>query len=305
MRALLLTAALLAVACKTPSRPGATIVGAVTVGEAALSGKPEISRTAPQLVREVQGALESTGQFVVRQGGLAHVHLEIEQVQRRLAPLLEGSRAPEREIAEVYLTLELTQGDADRLVAEGDARRPTGADDSLDPEARHAAFDSALQEALQAAVAALRDQVEARRKTDAQLLADLSAKDAHVRDYAIRVLADRRSPAAVPVLIERLHDENSDIVKRAAGALTAIGDRRAVVPMIELTRKRTSEQVGPLLYAIASLGGAEAEAFLYTLESGSPDEEVRRAARGAYADLVRRKREEARRTDPLPRNASP
>ena len=33
----------------------------------------------------------------------------------------------------------------------------------------------------------------------------------------------------------------------------------------------------------------------FTLESGAPDEETRRAAKGAYEDLVRRKKEEAAR----------
>ena len=60
-----------------------------------------------------------------------------------------------------------------------------------------------------------------------------------------------------------------------------------------MTRKRRPEDVGPILYAIASLGGPEAEAYLFTLESGSPDEEIRRAAKGAYADLLRRKQEQA------------
>jgi hypothetical protein len=51
--------------------------------------------------------------------------------------------------------------------------------------------------------------------------------------------------------------------------------------------------VGSILYAIASLGGPEAEAFLFTLESGAPDEETRRNARAAYGELLRRRSEEA------------
>ena len=85
------------------------------------------------------------------------------------------------------------------------------------------------------------------------------------------------------------------MARRATGALIAIGDRRAVGPLIEMTRHRHPDDVGPILYAIASLGGAEAEAFLFTLESGAPDEETRRAARGAYEDLIRRKKEDAAR----------
>ncbi|TMA27549.1 MAG: HEAT repeat domain-containing protein [Deltaproteobacteria bacterium] len=294
--------ALSALACKPAARPGALRVSLV-VSEAGLAGKPEIGETAAQLRGELQQVLEGTGRFSVREGGPVQVRMEIDRVQRVLAPapmvLPAQPPGPDREMADVAITLEMTsmgaQGDVDRLVAEGEARRPTGADDSLDPAARHAAFDAALDAALHEAVIALRDQVDARRKTEKELLADLASPEARVRDYAIRVLADRRSPAAVPQLITRLQDENPEVARRAAGALIAIGDRRAVVPLIEMTRKRRSEDVGPILYAIGSLGGSEAEAFLFTLESGSPDEEIRRAARGAYQDLLRKKQEDAAR----------
>jgi hypothetical protein len=56
-----------------------------------------------------------------------------------------------------------------------------------------------------------------------------------------------------------------------------------------MTKKRHPEQVRPIVYALGSLGGSEAEAFLFTLESGSPDEEIRRAARDGLADLRGRK----------------
>jgi len=289
-------------ACKRSAAPnGALAVGSIFVSEAGLAGKPDIGESNENLRKELAQDLEGSGRFVVRQGGPVQVRLEIERAQRTLAPvpMVEPGQPapPDREIVEVGVTLEMTntsaQGDVDRLLAEGEARRPTNADDSLDPSARHAAFDAALDAAMLEAVLALRDQIDARRKTEAQLIADLDAKDPRARDYAIRVLADRRSPAAVPQLIARLSDPNPDLARRAAGALIAIGDRRAVTPLIEMTRKRRPEDVGPILYAIASLGGPEAEAYLFTLESGSPDEEVRRAAKGAYQDLLRRKQEQA------------
>jgi hypothetical protein len=292
---------LAAAGCKRSPPKGALVVGQLIVSEAGIAGKPEVGESAAQLRGELQSLLEASGRFVVRQGGPVMIELEIDRAQRGFAPppLVEQGQPtpPDREMAEVALHLEMTsptpQGDLDRLLAEGEARRPTNADDTLDPAARHAAFDAALDAAMHEAVVALKDQIDARHKTDEQLISDLSAADARVRDYAIRVLADRRSPAAVPQLIARLSDPNPDVGRRAAGALIAIGDRRAVSPLIEMTRKRRPEDVGPILYAIASLGGPEAEAFLFTLESGSPDEEIRRAAQGAYADLVRRKQEQA------------
>jgi hypothetical protein len=294
--------ALAAAACRPSPSSRGLVVGNIAVSEAALLGKPEIGESSENLRKEVRTALEATGRFTVREGGPVRIQLEIDRAQRTLAPPAAFDPAKplvEHEVADVAVTLEMTstgpQGEIERLVAEGAARRPTNADDSLDPAARHAAFDAALDAALRDAVSALSSQLDARHKSDEALLKDLTAADARVRDYAIRVLADRRSPAAVPQLIARLQDPNPEVSRRAAGALIAIGDRRAVTPLIDMTRHRRVEDVGPILYAIASLGGPEAEAFLFTLESGAPDEETRRAAKGAYEDLVRRKKEEAAR----------
>ena len=294
--------ALAAAACR-PSSPGrGLVVGSIAVSEATLLGKPEIAESSENLRKEVRAALEASGRFSVREGGPVRIQLEIERAQRTLAPPAVFDPAKplvEQEVADVAVTLELTttggQGEIERLLAEGAARKPTNADDSLDPAARHAAFDAALDAALRDAVAALGTQLDARGKTDDELIRDLTVSDPRLRDYAIRVLADRRSPAAVPQLIARLQDPTPEVARRAAGALIAIGDRRAVTPLIEMTRHRRAEDVGPILYAIASLGGPEAEAFLFTLESGAPDEETRRAAKGAYQDLLRRKKEEATR----------
>jgi len=293
-----LAALALAAACKSSTPHGALAVGRLVVGEAALAGKPEIGESVEQLRVELRDALEASGRFTLREGSPASVQLEIDRAQRTLAPPSTPDPLQpleEREVADVAVTLEMTspgaQGDIDRLVAEGSARRATNADDSLDPAVRHAAFDSALDAALRAAVAALRDQIDERNKGEAALIQDLS--DPSLRDYAIRVLADRRSRAAVPALIDRLQDRSPEIARRAAGALIAIGDRRAVPALIEMTHHRGTEDVGSILYAIASLGGPEAEAFLFTLESGAPDEETRRNARAAYGELLRRKQEEA------------
>jgi len=288
--------ALAAAACKSSTPHGALAVGRVVVGEAALAGKPEIPESVEQLRVELRDALEASGRFTMREGGPVSVQLEIDRAQRTLAPpSTPDPRDPleEREVADVAVTLEMTsagaQGDIDRLVAEGAARRATNADDSLDPAVRHAAFDAALDAALRDAVAALRDQIDERNKGEEALIRDLS--DPRLRNYAIRVLADRRSQGAVKALIALLQDP--EVARRAAGALIAIGDRRAVPALIDMTHHRGTEDVGPILYAIASLGGPEAEAFLFTLESGAPDEETRRNARAAYGELLRRKQEEA------------
>lgn len=118
-----------------------------------------------------------------------------------------------------------------------------------------------------------------------KLLADLSSEDARVRDHAVRVLAERRSPEAVPALVERLKDGDRRVVHRAVGALAQIGDQRAVPPLIELSRSGDPALTARVARIIGDIGGAEAEGYLLTLEAGHPDPRVRTAAREALADL--------------------
>lgn len=264
---------------------GAIAVGSLHVSEANLAGAPELGISVDKAQAALRWALESTGKFAVRPRG-ARIRLEVEHARR--------TASSSGEQAEVSVSLEmLPEGEGERLVAEGVSRRP--ADAALDPQARAAAFDAALRAAAGEAAQAIAYQVEARRKPDPELVRDLASADPRLRDYAVRVLADRRNPAVVPSLIARLNDESPVIVLRAIGALVAIGDKRAVRPLIELTKKRPAQVVAQILYALGSLGGPEAEAFLFTLESGSPDEEVRRAAAEAFADLRRKQTEAAAR----------
>ncbi len=266
--------------------PGAVAVGSLSVSEGNLARVRDLAIPADQVRRELKSSLERTRQFALRERASARVRLEIESARRFTADV---------EMAEVQLILELTapspQGELERTVSEGAGRAKVtqGGPDAGKPVAP---FEAALREALDDAARGLAFQLESRRKTDEELARDLSDPDPRVRDYAIRALADRRSPAVVLQLIARLGDENPAVALRAVGALVAIGDRRAVEPLIEMTRKRPPQLVAQVLYALASLGGATAEAFLYTLESGAPDDEVRRAATEALVEL-RRKRDES------------
>jgi HEAT repeat protein len=275
--------------------PGAVAVGALTVSENNLARVPELALPVEQVRKEMRAALERTRHFALREGASARVRLEVESARR-----LTGN---EGAIADVQLVLELTaaspEGDAERTVSEGGGRATATSDGGPEAAARLLAFETALRAALDDAARGLAWQLESRRKTDDELSRDLGDGDPRVRDYAIRALADRRSPAVVPQLIARLEDENPAVALRAVGALVAIGDRRAVEPLIEMTRKRPPQLVAQVLYALASLGGPTAEAFLYTLESGAPDDEVRHAATEALAEL-RRKRDEASAHRPRP-----
>ncbi|MFL5310672.1 MAG: HEAT repeat domain-containing protein [Myxococcales bacterium] len=293
-RARVLAACAAALSCNRLP-PGAVAVGTLSVSDGNLARVPELGLPADQVRKEMRAALERTRHFAVRDGASARVRLEVESARR----LAGGEGAA----ADVQLILELTaaspEGEPERTVSEGAGRSASAADAGAEASARLASFEGALRGALDDAARGLAWQLESRRKTDDELSRDLGDTDARVRDYAIRALADRRSPAVVPQLIARLEDDNPAVALRAVGALVAIGDRRAVEPLIEMTRKRPPQLVAQVLYALASLGGPTAEAFLYTLESGAPDDEVRHAATDALAEL-RRKRDEASAHDANP-----
>ena len=293
-RAKVLAACAAALSCNRLP-PGAVAVGTLSVSDGNLARVPELGMPADQVRKEMKAALERTRHFAVREGATARVRLDLESARR----LAGGEGA----VADVQLILELTaaspEGEPERTVSEGAGRAVSAADAGTEAHARLAAFEGALRGALDDAARGLAWQLESRRKTDDELSRDLADVDPRVRDYAIRALADRRSPAVVPQLIARLEDDNPAVALRAVGALVAIGDRRAVEPLIEMTRKRPPQLVAQVLYALASLGGPTAEAFLYTLESGAPDDEVRHAATEALAEL-RRKRDEASAHDANP-----
>jgi HEAT repeat protein len=147
------------------------------------------------------------------------------------------------------------------------------------------AFRQAVASAARDAAEGLSLGFAAERKPVDQVLADLSSADPRVRDHAVRALAERRSPEAVPALVERLEDSDNDVVQRAVGALAQIGDTRAVGPLIDLAQRSDPEMASRVVRVIGDLGGDEAAGYLLTLEYGAEDRRLRRAAREALRDL--------------------
>ncbi len=196
--------------------------------------------------------------------------------------------------AEVGVTVEIGRagGDSDPFRSAGHGTRIF---DPASAASRTSAFRGAIDEALGRAVARVLLDLDASGKSDAQLIADLDSPDGGVRDSAVRQLSDRRNPAAAPALIARLHDPDRDVVLRTMGALEALRDRRAVRPLIELADPlKDPEFAIQIVYVLGAIGGSDAEAYLYTLENGATDPQVRSAAAEASAELRRRRAAAAR-----------
>ncbi|WNG47992.1 HEAT repeat domain-containing protein [Archangium minus] len=187
--------------------------------------------------------------------------------------------------AEVGATLAL-----ERRGAEGDQRyQVVGLGEvrveAKDAEARRKALREALRRALAQVAEAAELQMMAADREDAALLQDLQSQDERIREFALRVLAERRNPAAAPLLIRQLQDEDPQVVRQAMGALVEMKARGAVPALIELVKDREIGFVQEVVFAIGELGGTEAEAYLFTVAQGHDQPDVQAAAQQALDTL--------------------
>jgi hypothetical protein len=202
--------------------------------------------------------------------------------------------------AEVGVTLSMERrGEEDDLryevVGLGEVRV-----DRKDAEARREALREALRRALVQVTQAAALQLAAVDRPDAALLQDLRSQDERIREFALRVLADRRNPAAAPLLIRQLEEDDQHLVRQAIGALAEMKSRDAVPALIDLVKDREIGFVQEVVFAIGEIGGPEAEAYLFTVAQGHDQPDVQAAAQQALDTLLASRKlsaPEARGTD--------
>jgi hypothetical protein len=188
-------------------------------------------------------------------------------------------------IAEVGATLVLERRDADpeqryQVVGLGEVRV-----EGKDTETRRKALREALRRALTQVTEAAVLQLKAADRPDGALQQDLLSKDERVREYALRVLAERRHPAAAPLLIRQLEDDNPQEVRRAIGVLAEMKAPAAVPALIDLMKDREIGFAQEVVFAIGEIGGTEAEAYLFTVAQGHDQPDVQAAAQQALDTL--------------------
>jgi hypothetical protein len=274
-----LAAALALAAAGACSRgPAPVHVIAVRVGDGAVTPPlREAGIDEAALDDAARAGLRAAG-FASGEGGRAY-RAEVGVASVRLAPPNASGGAPR-----VELTVEIALSPAEP--GGGGAARETGtAAAALTAGEPSSAWRSALAQASRRAADALALAFAEEAKPAEKVLADLESKDARLREHAVRVLAERRSAAAVPALIARLKDEDPRVVHRAVGALAQIGDPRAVPPLIDLSRTGDAALTARLARLVGDIGGPEAEGYLLTVEAGHPDPGVRRAAREALEEM--------------------
>ncbi len=197
---------------------------------------------------------------------------------RALPPSLEGGPG----VADVAVRIGLWRSSGDKLRAEGRGQSELPAGDAASRQNRfRLAFDAALAEAT----GQLAAELDAATKPDAELIQDLESSEPIIRDFAMRVLADRKSTDAIPGLIARLREDDRELQLRAVGALVAIGDPAAALALIDTSTQRDPAFVIQVVYALGEIGGDDAEAYLFTASTGHPDAAVRSAATQALRAL--------------------
>jgi hypothetical protein len=294
----------LAAGCHWRQGPPPFYISRIAASEETLADNPALGMDAAILKDRLVVALDATGRFVplagALDGGPAGPIKKPHAYRCRVAVTftresdepMDGGSSLRR--AEVGVTVELSAPGEDNgpLPAETSGVRlfdGSAMGGGAEGSPRNNAFRGALDSALAEAAAQLLLELDAATKTDVQLIADLASADGGVRDCAVNQLAERRNPAAVPALIELLKSSDHPTVMKALGQLEAMHDQRAVKALIDLTEKQDPEFIKQVVYVLGAIGGTDAEAFLYTLENGSQDAQVRAAAAEAAAELRQRR----------------
>jgi hypothetical protein len=205
----------------------------------------------------------------------------------RLAAALTEPDAQAEQGAEVMVVLDLHQeGTPDGF--EVRAHQPRGAAgrdiEIIQTDAR-AALDAALGRVTREG-RALIDLAGAREEV---LVDRLSQADEATRNAAVRVLVERRNLKALPALLERLQRGDLSSVRETMGLLVELRAPEAVNPLIEATRRRGAVVQREVVFAVAAIGGEDAEAYLDLVASGHDDPLVRASAEQALRELRSRR----------------
>jgi hypothetical protein len=164
-------------------------------------------------------------------------------------------------------------------------RPPSLAGEAVILQSVHGALEKAVRIAKQAILSDKAD--------DLTLSKQLEASDIIRADAALVVLVKRKSPRALEVLLKRMTTDSPLTLRRTIGMLVELGDVRAVNALVSASTRKEPVLQRELLFAIGSLGGDDAEAYLGLVASGHEDPLLRASAEQALSDLRERLKRKA------------
>jgi len=158
-------------------------------------------------------------------------------------------------------------------------------------EARAAPFGALAEDAVVEAGARMARAMDLFWGDAEAVVPALTAEEEWVRRLAADAAGARKLTSAVQPLMARVRDEDEapDVRIRAVGALVEIGDPEGAAAIIDACRRQDAPYLVQMVFALGQLGGREAEGYLFTVQSGFPDPNVREAARQALEELERRR----------------
>jgi len=271
-------------------RPAPHLVERVEVVSASVVEAPLLGISASQLQANFQRRVAAEPRLKLLPAGtrapqgapVVRLVLELSGVREVVRTGREG---PEVEVVADLTLRRKTEAGSERteLWASG-AARPRGETFEDRQDAARRALDQALDELIHGS----RAQLDALDKPDKALVRDLDSPDPRIRDAALDVLAARKNPRSVPVLLERLQADDALQVRRAMGALVEMHATQAVPALIDLARGKDPGFLRELVFALGAIGGDEARAYLYTVAQGHDSPGVREAAQRALDELTQR-----------------
>jgi len=278
--------------------PAPLAIEKLTVGEESLAAAPSLGLGAEQMRKQVSLAVEHQGALVLRPDQKPpenvpafRLRAEVESARLEDTPYEDAGVGQEARVGVVLEVSRHTPDGTEKLSGEGISR--VSAPPAADVEGQAAAFKRAFTASLEQAAARLTRAAVASRASVERLHQDLGSPDAGVREAAADVLVDRKDPKAIPVVVAELESPDENVMMKAVGELVELRAKQAVPKLIDLAQTR-DPRLGSdphfqmqIIYALGSIGGEEAEAYLYTIASGHPDEMVRNAARQASSELRR------------------
>lgn len=272
--------ALVVAGCKRETK---TVFQKVDVDAEALLKESALGWFPGELNGRIAGALGSHALFVLKEGEGAPSGAQVLKGRLSLESEVNEARASTPAEVSVAAVLQMKGkelGTLDSVHAHREvALKGPG------PEDRREATVHAVEGVLEDIAAEAGALVKASNQKDEELVKGLASTDLRTRTFAMKVLADRKNPAAVPALLEQLKSEDLDVVRAAIGSLVELKDVRAVPVMIDASHARDNLFQREVVFALGSIGGEEAEAYLFTMAQGHDEPVIRASAQQALDEL--------------------
>ena len=269
-----------AVACSKSSRPwiDRLQVDAFEGGEVASLSKDQLEQ---RLVAKLEAA-----KFVVSKPG-QKIPDEVKPWRLQLAAGLSEPDL-ERQTSSVVLAVELQHSGQSEPFAI-DSRVLVKAPAGNDVEAMQSAIRDSLDVALGRAVRQSAALIALEDASESTLVGKLHDADPAVGDAAIRLLVRRHHKAALAPLLERLKTDDLDALRGVIGLLVELRAPESVNPLVEAATQRGPQFQREVVFAVGSIGGDDAEAYLDLVASGSDDALLRASAAQALLELRQKK----------------